>query len=107
MSLFGKKKIEEKVPAISQNEMLANTETLTDEQVDSILKQVDAESRTRTLSPFWEKFVKVVAISFTLFQLYTAILAHCPPGTKVCSSFFLHWFWDLPFIQCCPRQIGR
>ena len=82
MSLFGKKKIEEKVPAISQNEMLANTETLTDEQVDSILKQVDAESRTRTLSPFWEKFVKVVAISFTLFQLYTAIFGALSPQVQ-------------------------
>ncbi len=40
--------------------------------VESILEKYDKESTTRTLSPGWEKAVKIICILFSLFQLYTA-----------------------------------
>ena len=52
---------------------------ISEETVDEILKKVDAESRTRKLTPLQEKIVAVIAVAFTLFQLYTAIFGALAP----------------------------
>ena len=80
--MFGRKKKEPDDLSAQTNAMLENTETLSEEQVDTILKQVDAEARTRTLTPFWKHFVTIVAIAFTLFQLYTAIFGALSPQVQ-------------------------
>lgn len=45
-------------------------QTMSEEEVDALLRKVDAESRTRMLSPFWSKAVTVIAILFTLSLIH-------------------------------------
>ena len=59
---------------------------MSEEEVDKILRKVDAESRTRHLSNIWEKLVVVIAVAFTLFQLYTAIFGALSPQVQRSSA---------------------
>ncbi|MEG1773793.1 MAG: TRAP transporter fused permease subunit, partial [Oscillospiraceae bacterium] len=57
---------------------------------------MDVESRTRTLTPHWEKAVKVIAVAFTCFQLYTAIFGALAP--QIQRSVHLSFAMVLCFI---------
>lgn len=48
-----------------------NVETV--EETEDILRKYDKESDYRNLSGFWAKVITAIAISFTIFQLYTGI----------------------------------
>ena len=60
---------------------------ISEETVDEILRKVDAESRTRKLTPLQEKIVAVIAVAFTLFQLYTAIFGALAPAPTISVPF--------------------
>lgn len=77
---------------------------MSEEEVDKILRKVDAESRTRHLSNIWEKLVVVIAVAFTLFQLYTAIFGALSP--QVQRSIHLSFAMLLGFILY-PMRRGK
>ena len=79
-------------------------QTMSEEEVDALLRKVDAESRTRKLSPFWSKAVTVIAILFTSFQLYTAIFGALSP--QVQRSIHLSFAMLLGFILY-PMRRGK
>ncbi len=96
---------------MKKDETLAETKSedlsgtpMSEEEVDKILRKVDAESRTRHLSNIWEKLVVVIAVAFTLFQLYTAIFGALSP--QVQRSIHLSFAMLLGFILY-PMRRGK
>ncbi len=57
------------------DEQLDEQEMLRKAQIDAeaVLRKYDSESNTRTLTGFMARLVSAIAITFSLFQLYTAI----------------------------------
>lgn len=71
-------------------------EQITPEQLDAILRKVDAESRTRKLTPLFSKLVTIIAVLFTVFQIYTAFFGALAP--QVQRSVHLSFAMALAFL---------
>lgn len=61
------------------NDKSAMNEALSAEEIQAIVEKYDIESATRKLPVKWNKAVTVVAVLFSLFQVYTAIFGALAP----------------------------
>lgn len=96
-----------KVKEADENVKSAGTdelEIMSEEEIDSLMRKVDSESRTRHLTPFWNKAVIVIAVAFTIFQLATAIFGALSP--QVQRSVHLSFAMLLGFILY-PMKRGK
>lgn len=80
------------------------SEPMTEAEIDALMRKVDSESKTRYLSPFWQKAMVVIAVAFTLFQLYTAVFGALSP--QVQRSVHLSFAMLLGFILY-PMKRGK
>ena len=64
--------------------------------IDKIIRETDRESNTRNLTNQWQKLTLVIAVLFTLFQLYTAIFGSFAP--QIQRSIHLSFALILAYI---------
>lgn len=72
------KDLKEKEEVIVEEEAVKVAGEMTQEELDDFLSEIDKESAYRRLEGWQDKLVTIIAILFSVFQLYTSIMGMLP-----------------------------